>query len=234
METMSPGPRAVTLSQRRPISAWCWWPATSKRITPPFAEREIKVRGGTLSWRHTHKSLESQHSFQAALIYRRLTQRMRFSHGEMERTGDRAVQGETWGAVVEAMAPLWRHVGVEGGAPQGLVAGGAWIQKRKSWAETETDGHLKKGTELLLQVALRFCELSEWTGGRCRRNAWMTQWEIIRSWGMSPTLWATAELKTMRFCNNRVQFLEICSPSQGWKEDQKVKASSRQEFFCRF
>lgn len=58
----------------------------------------------------------------------------------------------------------------------------------------------------------------------------------MRSWGMSPTLWATAELKTMRrFCNNRVQFLEICSPSQGWKEDQKVKASSRQEkFFCRF
>lgn len=169
METMSPGPRAVTLSQRRPISAWCWWPATSKRITPPFAEREIKVRGGTLSWRHTHKSLESQHSFQAALIYRRLTQRMRFSHGEMERTGDRAVQGETWGAVVEAMAPLWRHVGVEGGAPQGLVAGGAWIQKKKvmsrnwnGWTSQERNRTPSPGcTEVLWAIWVNRWEVQE-------------------------------------------------------------------------
>lgn len=76
METMSKGPRAVTLSQRRPISVWRWWPAMSKRITPPVAEREIKVRREMFSWRHTHRSSESQHSFQAMLIYHRLKQRM--------------------------------------------------------------------------------------------------------------------------------------------------------------
>lgn len=76
METMSQGPRAVTLSQRRPISVWRWWPAMSRQITPPLAEREIKVRREMFSWRHTHRSSESQHSFQAMLIYHRLKQRM--------------------------------------------------------------------------------------------------------------------------------------------------------------
>lgn len=75
METMSQGPRAVTSSQRRPTSVWRWWPAMSRRITPPLAEREIKVRRGTFSWRHTHRSWESQRSFQAGLIYGRLKQR---------------------------------------------------------------------------------------------------------------------------------------------------------------
>lgn len=74
METMSQGPRAVTSSQRRPISVWRWWPAMSRQITPPHTEREIKVRRGTFSWRHTHRSWESQHSFQAMLIYHRLKQ----------------------------------------------------------------------------------------------------------------------------------------------------------------
>lgn len=78
METMSQGPKAVTSSQRRPISVWRWWPAMSRRITPPLAEREIKVRRGTFSWRHTHRSPESQQPFQALLIYHRLKQRMCF------------------------------------------------------------------------------------------------------------------------------------------------------------
>lgn len=77
METMSQGPKAVSLSQRKPISVWRWWPVMSRRITPPLAEKEIKVRRGTFSWRHTHRSLESKHSFQAVLIYHRLKQRMR-------------------------------------------------------------------------------------------------------------------------------------------------------------
>ena len=78
METMSQGPRAVTSSQRRPISVRRWWPAMSRRIIPPLAEREIKVRRGTFSGRHTHRSWESQHSLQAVLIYHRLRQRMHF------------------------------------------------------------------------------------------------------------------------------------------------------------
>ena len=65
METMSQGPRAVTSSQRRPISAWRWWPAMSRRITPPLTEKEIKVRRQTFSWRHTHRSWESQCFLQA-------------------------------------------------------------------------------------------------------------------------------------------------------------------------
>lgn len=78
METMSQGPRAVTSSQRRPISVWHWRPMMSRRITPPLPKREIKVRRGTFSWRHAHRSSESQHSFQAMLIYHRLKQRMHF------------------------------------------------------------------------------------------------------------------------------------------------------------
>lgn len=79
METMSQGPKAVTSSQRRPISVWRCWPAMSRQITPPLAEREIKVRRGTSSWRHTHRSSESQLSFQTMLIYHRLKQRICFS-----------------------------------------------------------------------------------------------------------------------------------------------------------
>jgi hypothetical protein len=35
METMSQGPRAVILSQRRPMSLWYWWPTMSKQIISP-------------------------------------------------------------------------------------------------------------------------------------------------------------------------------------------------------
>lgn len=97
METMSQRPRAVTSSQISPISVWRWWPAMSRQITPPLSEREIKVRRGTFNLRHTHRSSESQHSFQAMLIYHRLKQRMCFfSHQEIERTGDGLVQRESY------------------------------------------------------------------------------------------------------------------------------------------
>lgn len=116
METMSQGPRAVTLSQRRPISVWCWWPAMSRRITPPLAEREIKVRRELFSWRHTHRSSESQHSFQAMLIYHRLKQRMCFFpikkwKGLVMGQSEGSVSKLFWGQDFTP-APMW---GWEGG-----------------------------------------------------------------------------------------------------------------------
>lgn len=122
METMSQGPRAVTLSQRRPISVWRWWPAMSRRITPPLAEREM------FSWRHTHRSSESQHSFQAMLIYHRLKQRMRFFPIKKWKG---LVMGQSEGSVRDlfwAKAPLLLPTGGrKEGEPQGSLPSGTWI-----------------------------------------------------------------------------------------------------------
>lgn len=145
METMSQGPRAVTSSQRSPISVHCWWPAMSRRITPPLTEKEIKVRRGTFSWRHTHRSWESQHSFQATLIYHRLRQRMWDCFFPPT---------EKWkGLVMESLKEDLRShsqgqvsilatcgTGKGGGVSPASLPDGTWIWKRDLWAETKTVG----------------------------------------------------------------------------------------------
>lgn len=150
METMSKGPRAVTLSQRRPISVQRWWPAMSRRITPPVAEREIKVRREMFSWRHTHRSSESQLSFQAMLIYHRLKQRMCFFPSR---------NGKDWwwdslkGVLVsscEAKTPLRPPCGGwEGGGATRLTAWwnlnikrGVMTRNWKGWMPKERNGVL--------------------------------------------------------------------------------------------
>lgn len=208
METMSQGPKAVTLSQRRPISVWRWWPAMSRRITPPLAEGEISQEGSIQLQTHPQEfgtpALFPSH----ANLSQAPTKDVFFPIEKWEglMTGwSRGRLRELFSRPTLPSGHMWEW---EGGVPQGSLTDRTWIEKGSNKQKLEGRGIQRKNWSSFSRLYWGpMSYLSYLAGGV--KGIHDLQWEITRWWvGRSQTLWATFPLRPMSlmarhwFCMN--------------------------------